>query len=147
MYRKSRDISYEDESAVQGDDVIFTQDISRLLTSFAGTQRKVLIVGNEPSLWQKVSSDVCSQIRLVLQELMVNMKKHSRATEVVLRFQVEDNQFALHYSDNGVGFSETHHVGNGLRNTENRIEGLGGTCTFVSEKDKGVRISCFIPLT
>lgn len=37
---------------------------------------------------------------------MVNMKKHSLATAVVLKFEINNNIFSVKYTDNGVGIKD-----------------------------------------
>src|SRR5690606_32400160 len=86
MYEKSRDISYEtDEPAEALSD--YHEQIAQLLKSFATASTKIIIVGNAFDLWEDVGTTVKAEIEYILQELMVNMRKHSGATDVVVRFE------------------------------------------------------------
>src|SRR5690606_30306332 len=76
MYEKSRDISYETEETKQGQQDYHTQ-ITELLKSFVTVNRKVIIAGNDPEQWVGINEYVKQQIYHVLQEFMVNMRKHS----------------------------------------------------------------------
>ena len=52
----------------------------------------------------------------VLQELMTNMRKHSKATLVVVKFNQDNRKISVSYNDNGIGCNLVKN--NGLRNTE-----------------------------
>ena len=61
----------------------------------------------------------------VIRELLVNMKKYSQASLVVLNFTL-DKELKVNYSDNGIGFEKKNEPG-GIQNAENRIYGVNGT--------------------
>src|SRR5690606_18595838 len=90
LYDKSRDISYEVEDLGMGD-IPFHLTISELLKSFANEERTVLIAGNEEATWDRLNAVQKDNLEQVLQELMVNMQKHSKAQEVIVRFDYEGN--------------------------------------------------------
>ena len=146
MYEKSRDISYEtDAPPVKESD--FKQKIASLLTSFATETTKVIISGNNAEFWSHVSSQARHELEHVLQELMVNMRKHSQATNVVVRFEQTGHQISIHYQDNGIGMPSAIFYGNGLSNTGNRIKSIGGLLTFDTEVKQGVRIHIALPVS
>lgn len=132
LYDKSRDISYEVEDLGMGD-IPFHLTISELLKSFANEERTVLIAGNEEATWDRLNAVQKDNLEQVLQELMVNMQKHSKAQEVIVRFDYEGNILHIYYKDDGIGLSESPKYGNGFMNTENRINLLKGTLTFVKK--------------
>lgn len=146
MYEKSRDISYEteDQPAKQQD---FNEKITCLLTSFATVSTKVIIAGNTADLWQAVDEQARCEVEQILQELMVNMRKHSHASHVVIRFEQQDNELCIYYSDNGVGLPATFQYHNGLTNTGNRIEMLQGQIIFDTTVEKGVKIRLSFPVS
>ena len=72
-----------------------------------------------------------------LNSLIINMKKHSQASIVVLVFQKENRKLHISYSDNGIGNDLK--KGNGLQNTENRIQAINGTIIFDTEPNKGFK--------
>ena len=77
---------------------------------------------------------------------MINMGKHSAATAVVITFKFVGKTLAVEYVDDGKGASkEALSKKNGLRNTEKRIQALGGSITFDSEEEKGFRAEIRIP--
>ena len=83
----------------------------------------------------------------VLQELLVNMKKHSQCSLVVIAFKKTENKLQIDYSDNGLGAAfDKINSRNGLQNVENRILAIKGTITFDTKPDKGFKTSFTIPL-
>ena len=145
LYDKSRDISYEVED-LGLDDVQFHLSISELLKSFSNENRTVLIAGNEEAIWEKFTAVQKDNLEQVLQELMVNMQKHSKAEEVIVRFEYDGNNLHVYYKDDGIGLSDSLKYGNGFKNTENRINLLKGTLTFEKNNNRGLGIHISIPI-
>ncbi|MDF2517912.1 MAG: histidine kinase [Sphingobacterium sp.] len=145
MYNQSRDISHDVEQKTITE-IPYNEQVAELLKSFAADHRRVFIAGNEPELWTNVSKRVKDEIKHVLQELMVNMKKHSQADQVVVRFETSGQQLKIVYKDNGIGMPQEKTQGKGLSNTVSRIESLGGEIIFVSELGKGLSVTTNIPL-
>lgn len=145
MYEKSRDISYETDGADTPQMPFHTQ-VGNLLRSFATDTTKVIIVGNEPELWESVERRITVEVKHILQELMVNMRKHSGASQVVVRFEMDDQQIVIHYKDNGRGMPQPFVRRKGLSNTGNRIDSIGGHLTFENEMGGGLRIVLSVPV-
>lgn len=145
MYHQSRDISHNVEQQTITE-VPYNEQLASLLKSFAADHRRVLIAGNDAEQWTDVAKRIKEEVKHVLQELMVNMKKHSQAEQVVVRFEKIDQQLIIYYKDNGVGMPAEKSQGKGLANTVSRIESLGGKIIFVSEPGKGLDITTTIPL-
>ncbi|WP_447769266.1 tetratricopeptide repeat-containing sensor histidine kinase [Sphingobacterium faecium] len=145
MYEKSRDISYETEvtKPEQQDD---HSQIAELLKSFVTENRKVIIAGNDAEQWARIHVDIKEQITCILQELMVNMRKHSQATNVIIRFDWDVDLLRIYYSDNGIGMSDSQVKGNGLTSTGNRIFNLNGKITFVTQAEEGLKIEISMPI-
>ncbi len=151
LYEQSRDISYEQPEPVAEN---FSLRMHNLLSSFATGSVKVLIVGNDEKTWAAISASKKKELEYVLQEVMVNMSKHSRAHNVVARFNTETDTLKIYYQDDGIGFPSNFRYGigfpsnfrygNGLRNTENRIKGLGGTINF--DGKNGLKIEISLPI-
>ena len=83
----------------------------------------------------------------MLQELLVNMKKHSNCSLVMLIFKKNKNNLEINYSDNGAGAPIDELIkGKGLQNVRNRILDVKGNITFESEPNKGFKSSIVLPL-
>ena len=144
LYEKSRNISYEDIPAVNHSD--HDIQIPHLLTSFANDKTKVILVGNKPAFWKKISVPQKYELQMVLNEIMVNMKKHSHAKNVVIHFRQENNKGLIRYKDDGTGFNAEYKFGNGLKNTVSRIKSINGEVNFGESGKEGVSITISFPL-
>jgi signal transduction histidine kinase len=143
LYEQSRDISYEHPTKLLRD---FQEEIDWLLTSFATQTTKVFIVGNNINTWHNTSANIKNELLQVLQELMINMKKHSCAHNVVARFERQGNQISIQYQDDGVGLPASFQYGNGLTNTGNRIKGIGGQIIFDRAATNGLKVRVSFPV-
>src|SRR5690606_5214092 len=124
----------------------YHERIAQLLKSFATASTKIIIVGNAFDLWEGVGAAMKAEIEYILQEMMVNMRKHSQATDVVVRFEKTANRLRIWYTDNGVGLPGSFIKGNGLTSTGSRIASLNGQINFVSEGEKGLKIDVVLPI-
>jgi tetratricopeptide (TPR) repeat protein len=143
LYEKSRDISYERPEPSVFD---FQHALADLLKSFATKTTRVVLAGNSKELWLEIPEAIRSQIKVVLQELMVNMRKHSMAGNVVLQFERLEERIHIYYQDNGVGMSDDIIFNNGLTNTGNRIAAIGGEITFETQAEQGLKIHIHFPI-
>ena len=144
VYEKSRDISYENFTG--NPDVDQKLQVSNLLNSFRSDLIKPILIGNEEVLWTKISPKLKAEILIILQELLVNMKKHSQAQKVILKFEITLNQLHIFYSDDGIGLEKDFQKKNGLKNIENRIFSHGGTVNFDQLTAKGLKINIAFPI-
>lgn len=144
MYNKSRNISYEKDEPSSDD---FTEKVNKLLNAFKSNSLKLGVSNNDPALWQLVSARIKIELELVLQELMVNMAKHSQADQALLDFKLENEILVVNYRDNGIGLTENSLFGNGLQNTVSRMKSLGGKVTFGPQAEKGTQLQITVPLT
>jgi tetratricopeptide (TPR) repeat protein len=145
LYERSRGITYDayDETPIVEPDL--KGKINNLISSYGSPERRVSLVGNEDELWGQVSVQAKHEIIHILQELMVNMDKHSAASNVVLKFEHIEGQVNIYYTDDGVGIKGLPSFNNGLTNTRNRIQSIGGEVTFASSSEKGLSIHIFFP--
>ncbi|WAC03381.1 ATP-binding protein [Lacinutrix neustonica] len=133
IYNRTRDISNEN-SAIELNDT-FDNILSDLLLNYKNDTVSIITKDLSKIAWQEVSTIKKTIIYRVLQELMINMKKHSEATIVVIKFGKQNRKITIDYNDNGKG--QVLKRGNGLANVENRIQSINGIFTFESEKNEG----------
>lgn len=145
LYERSRDISYDSETK-EDDKKNFQEIIRQLLVSFASAETKVLIVGNTDEIWKCLPKQEKYELKHVLQELMVNMRKHSQASSVAIRFERKAGDVRIYYTDNGIGISGGILFKNGLTNTGNRINSIGGNINFGTGTTGGLNIQLQIPV-
>ncbi|AZA72418.1 tetratricopeptide repeat-containing sensor histidine kinase [Chryseobacterium indoltheticum] len=144
VYEKSRDISYENPDS---QDEKFNEKISKLVASFKNDEIKTFTVGNQEETWENVTKSTQTEIYQIIRELLVNMKKHSEANNVVFKFEKINNLINIHYTDNGIGISDDLIFKNGLSNTVSRIENINGKITFETKTEKGLKINVSFPVS
>lgn len=144
LYDRSRDISYE---PVLSSPQEYHEEIARLIKSFGADNTAVSIAGNTPELWSLLPVKAKNEIKHILQELMVNMKKHSGAQNVGIKFTQQEDRVEIRYTDDGVGLPQGFSYGNGFASTENRIKSIGGQLSFGQSAAAGLTIQMFIPIS
>lgn len=138
VYLLTRNISHQNNTIETGDK--FEGSLKALLTSFNNDVTTIILKDINKIKLENVSSDKQIEIYRVLQELLVNMQKHSKATLVAISFKNEQNKYLIKYSDNGVGVDlNAVTVKNGLQNVETRIKAINGTITFESSLNNGFK--------
>jgi tetratricopeptide (TPR) repeat protein len=145
IYLRTRDISRENSDIDTGQD--YLDGLLATLYNNTPEDAKLIIGGENDVAWDKISAEKKIVIYRVLQELMVNMKKHSRANLVAISFSETGKKLNISYSDtgNGVDLKDTG-KGGGLQNVENRIFSLNGTVNFESQEGKGFKVLMEIPV-
>lgn len=84
----------------------------------------------------------------ITQELVSNIVKHSKATQIGLQLLKRGRELFLIVEDNGQGFNtEDKAKGIGLNNINNRLSSLGGTCHLQSSSSEGTYIHISIPIS
>ena len=146
VYEKSRDISYE-KPDVKSSKRNFSEEISELIGSFNNENVKTYLAGNDTNTWENLSKTKQEEIYQIIRELLVNMKKHSHADRVSFRFERENNEIKIYYTDNGIGISEQMIHKNGLANTDSHIETLNGEIIFDTKTEKGLKIYISFPVS
>lgn len=141
VYEKSRDISYE--PAETG--LSFSKKITQTAKPYTTPQNEITLIGNDEDLWNKIPENLKTDLLIIFRELLVNMKKHSRATNTSVKFQLYEGEFKMTYMDNGVGLGAEFTEKNGLKNTGNRIAVFGGRINF-EHPEKGLKINIQIPV-
>jgi signal transduction histidine kinase len=78
-------------------------------------------------------------------EALTNAAKHSRASHVAVRGQVQDGILSVSISDDGIGGADFG-KGSGLIRLRDRVEALGGQIRIVSPAGSGTSLDATIPL-
>ncbi|MBI4767589.1 MAG: ATP-binding protein, partial [Deltaproteobacteria bacterium] len=116
---------------------------------------------NHPGLVVKITDGIAETdippaagivIYRILQEVLDNAAKHSRADQVSIRFRSRDQGLEFAVEDNGVGFDPEEAIaqkapwgGLGLLSIKARTELSGGTFEVVSAKGKGTAVQASWP--
>ena len=143
IYSRVRGISRENNDIDTGAN--YAKNLKEMLSTYNSSQTNVIINGVDKINWESVEDLKKIAIQRVLHELMVNMKKHSEASVVSIKFNSNSNSLFIDYSDIGKGCEKSKIIKNGLQNMENRILALKGTITFDTEPNKGFKVKITMP--
>ncbi len=144
LYGQSRNFSREINEVDTGPH--FKEELLGMLQYRTPENAKLYHSGTGEIDWELVNPLAKKVLFKVLQELMINMGRHSKATLITIGFEDGSKTFKVDYTDDGVGASEQDlKTKNGLRNTEKRIRAIGGTITFDSVKGEGFKANIEIP--
>lgn len=143
IYKRTRNISHA-TGHIETEN--FLEELRNLLSQFRSDDMTMAVLGMDQVKWGSMPSETKITLYRVLNELMVNMKKHSGATAVSLRFQQLGNNLNFWYTDNGRGVQLPLNRGEGISNTETRTKNHGGTISFDSAPNKGFKVQCTLPI-
>ncbi|WP_317174570.1 ATP-binding protein [Flavobacterium sp. JLP] len=143
IYGRVRGISRENNRIETGID--FTNSIKEMLLAYNTSERNIIATNLENINWEVIDDTKKITISRILQELMVNMKKHSTASLVLIKFEGDQKSILINYTDNGKGAEKSKMIKNGLQNMESRIQAVKGTIDFDTEPGKGFKAKIAIP--
>ncbi len=100
-----------------------------------------------------VSPRACRELARILQEALVNIRKHSGAENVLVLFRSEEGRWKLIIEDDGRGFdfagrltdAELDNPRRGPAVIKERVRGLGGELAIESQPGHGSRLEISIP--
>lgn len=136
VYIRTRDISTETAS-IDFDN--FPESLKHLLIQHQTANVKVLINDVNTIDWTRIHRHKKLAVYRCLQELMVNMKKHSQARLVSIVFKKHAGSHEIRYTDDGKGFNLAKINVRGLTNAESRMKEIGGSFTFETSEGHGVK--------
>lgn len=111
-----------------------------------GRSNSLKITCHFGGVFQRLGKPMETVIYRTVQELVMNVVKHARASKATLEVEVTGKSVSISVSDNGIGFGENHKSnGIGLKTIRNKVRLLGGKFTLTSGKDKGSTVSIRIP--
>ncbi len=140
IYKRTRNISRENSSIPLNSNYI--HHLLSTLSSISSRKTRLIVRGEESIKWAQITSEKKIIIYRVLQELMINMNKHSGASLVAIIFAEEKNFLSIQYSDNGIGMQDENlNSGNGIHNMKNRLASINGSIHFEPEVNKGLKVS------
>ncbi len=144
VYNQIRGFSREINAVDTGPD--FWNSLKATLEYAKPAEVEITFDGGKELDWSLVGHQTKTILFKVLHELVINMARHSKADQTVILFRDQKKELSIYYEDDGVGASKESLLRkNGLRNTEKRIQAIGGSITFDSEEGKGFRAEIRIP--
>lgn len=145
IYSKTRNISKENSPIIT--DKNYSVALKEMISGFKTTELNILLNGLETISFEKIEKNKKIIIYRVLQELLINMQKHSYASLIGISFKKTNKNILVNYTDNGNGTDlQNMSSKNGLQNIENRIFDIKGTIDVDSAPGKGFKVFVKIPL-
>ncbi|MRX38202.1 ATP-binding protein [Flavobacterium sp. LC2016-23] len=145
IYTRTSNISKEKQPINTDKDYILS--LKQMISGFYTPNITLLLNDLDTIVWDEIEKTKKITLYRTLQELLVNMKKHSKATLVVLTFKRNNSTILINYSDNGQGIDLKKIVlRNGLHNVENRIYAIKGSIDIESTPGKGFKVFIKFPL-
>ena len=97
---------------------------------------------------KRLDSVVRRNLLLAVKEALNNAAKHSQATELTLRMELNASELTIVVADNGQGFRVEHanDARNGLINMKLRMKEIGGHCHITSRLGEGCQVQFQMPL-
>lgn len=103
---------------------------------------------NQEEIDAFLNQEIIIFIYRVIQELMVNAKKHSKAKYIFISLRYVENSLVLLYEDDGVGFKpntlQENNKGYGLASIQERTKGINGEVVINSAPNQGLIIKITI---
>lgn len=108
-----------------------------------GLEVQLIRAGCEPNFSNRVGSQV---IRIV-QEALMNIRKHAGVDEAIIRLSEVNEQTKIQIEDEGHGFAifSENETGFGLQIMEERAASIGGKLAINSTPGKGSQITLWVP--
>jgi PAS domain S-box-containing protein len=108
--------------------------------------RKMSLVVEE-GFPEELAGELSVQLLRVLQEALVNARRHSGAENVEVRLRAEGGTLVAAVGDDGRGFdAASARAGVGLSAMRERVEGLGGRIEMSSRPGEGTTVTVTVPL-
>lgn len=145
IYSRTRNISRENSSIDIGPN--FVPNLKEMMSNYSNDAVNILVNGLDVLQNTALETNKKIIIYRTIQELLVNMKKHSQCSLVVITFKNIDKKIQIEYMDNGIGVSqEKLNLKNGLLNVETRVKTIGGTLTFDNALQRGFKVNITFPV-
>lgn len=144
IYSRSSNISKDNTPILNCQN--YKASLKEMISGFNVSSINLLINGLDTISWEKIDKNKKTAVYRSIQELLVNMKKHSNATLVAITFKEHNNVVIINYTDNGKGIDTNKMVlKNGLHNIENRIRDIKGELEIHSDPGKGFKVLIKFP--
>lgn len=144
IYSRTSDVSKANYSILSSQN--YTVSLKEMISGFNTSKINLLINGLDEISWDQLDEMKKVSVYRIIQELLVNMKKHSEATFVAITFKKRKNTIIINYTDNGKGIDSNKMIHkNGLHNIENRIRAIKGEVEIASDFGKGFKVLIKFP--
>ncbi|MEP5913943.1 MAG: hypothetical protein ABJ277_10765, partial [Flavobacteriaceae bacterium] len=108
IYQTTREISHQNATIRTG--MVFKDELSTLISSYQHQNTSIITKGIHTIDWSKLDDISCVVVHRSLKELLVNMKKHAKASLVSIQFENQKNKLLIFYTDNGMGIDQKKNI-------------------------------------
>lgn len=124
-------------------EVLLQHGLDEALRRFCNSVNNSKVLQIQYDSWGEVDrfSDTFElSVYRIVQELVNNIIKHSRATQAMVQLSQQDDVLSISIEDNGIGFSNSDNGkdGMGLRSLQSRIKAMNGKMEVDSSQQSGV---------
>lgn len=145
IYSRTRDISKANNPVITNENYVF--HLKEMISGFSNSNIHLILNGLDTISWHEIDKNKKSTVYRVLQELLVNMKKHSNATVLGINFKQSEKAVIINYTDNGKGIDLNKLAfKNGLNNVESRVIKIKGRINIESAPGKGFKVIFQFPV-
>ena len=139
IYSRTRNISKENSTIITDENYVIV--LKEMISEFKSPNYNLFLNGIEYISWNEIEKIKKITVYRVLQELLVNMRKHSEASLIGITFKKTDKNIIATYTDNGKGIDlDKMKFRNGLYNVENRILAIKGKIEIDSAINGGFKV-------
>lgn len=108
------------------------------------------VLGFRPTLHfvgvlDSIDGGITAEVAAVVREALSNVARHAHARRVEVTLRHIDDTLAVTIADDGQGIPQSHQLGSGLLNMDDRAVRMGGVCT-VSSDHSGTTVRWTIPV-
>jgi len=142
-YKELRRVVY----ALEQEDTPWWDDLEKFYQQITA-QSTAKVLFHTYNLDNKVRGNIGKETRLIVQEIITNALKHSKASEISVQINQIDGILGIIIEDNGIGFDlDNVTKGVGLMSIEERCSKLGGSVIFETGQGKGTTVFIDIPIS
>ena len=146
--KEIRAISHELKSDILSSKIDFYKIIKSLIAQKSNLGNfEYELSADKDIYWDKISDKIKINLYRILQEALQNTIKYANATQIIIKFEQDNNTLNLYIKDNGLGFNTLEKSkGIGLKNMQSRVQKLNGVFEVNATINKGTTIfvSCLI---
>lgn len=98
----------------------------------------------------EVSHIIYKNVTFIVREILTNVKKHAKASKVIINISLESDKIAIRIEDNGIGFDYFHfnrlYGHYGIIGLKERAKTIQGELLIDSHKRKGTCVTLVVPV-
>lgn len=140
IYSQTRNISKENSNIITNENYAIA--LKEMISEYKSSKQNILTIGFDNIIWNKMEKNKKIIVYRVLQEILVNIKKHSDASLIMIAFKIIGKKITIDCMDNGHGLQNNNLIfKKDLQNVENRINTINGTIIFDINSQNGFKLS------